>query len=456
MKKKILGILLCLTMIGAMTGCGSKPSAPADTGQGEVQGEEAQTPETESQGGQEEVDGKTFDGETITLLVAAVGIPEGFNAVCEAAEEKLGIKVDVEIVPGGDDGTNIIKARLASGDMADILDYSCGSLMRALNPEEYFADITDDFGDRLVDSFVEAASVDGKLYGIPSHSSEAGAILYNKELYEKYDLEVPTTWEQFLDNCDVLKEAGEIAVLGTGGDSWTSQLAYLGDHYNVLAAEPDFARKFEAGEIKYADFEAGLASFQKIADLPQYMNSDHMATTYDDGCDMMMEDQGAHWFVLTRALGNMYGLYGDEVNKIGCFGVPGTDPENSGLTVWNPSALFMNKNTEHEEAVKAFMEFYISDEALDIYAEIEPPVGPYCVKDYKLPDECFEAVKEMQERFFDTGRTAMALEFQTAVKGANCASICQELESGQTTAAEAAAKYDEDCKKQAVQLGLNW
>ena len=62
----------------------------------------------------------------------------------------------------------------------------------------------------------------------------------------------------------------------------------------------------------------------------------------------------------------------------------------------------------------------------------------------------------MQERFFDTGRTAMALEFQTAVKGANCASICQELESGQTTAAEAAAKYDEDCKKQAVQLGLNW
>lgn len=50
----------------------------------------------------------------------------------------------------------------------------------------------------------------------------------------------------------------------------------------------------------------------------------------------------------------------------------------------------------------------------------------------------------------------MAMEFQTAVKGSNAASICQELGSGQTTAEEAAGKYDDDCKKQAVQLGLDW
>ena len=62
----------------------------------------------------------------------------------------------------------------------------------------------------------------------------------------------------------------------------------------------------------------------------------------------------------------------------------------------------------------------------------------------------------MQTDYFDTGLNAVALEFQTAVKGANCASICQELASGQTTAEEAAAKYDEDCEKQAVQLGLDW
>ena len=52
-------------------------------------------------------------------------------------------------------------------------------------------------------------------------------------------------------------------MIGSLGDSWTIQVPYLGDHYNVLAAEPDFSEKFEAGEAKYATSEAGLKSFQK-------------------------------------------------------------------------------------------------------------------------------------------------------------------------------------------------
>ena len=181
-----------------------------------------------------------------------------------------------------------------------------------------------------------------------------------------------------------------------------------------------------------------------------------MATTYDDGCDIMMEDGAAHWIILTSALSNMYELYGEDVNKLGCFAVPGNDAENCGLTVWEPNAIYMNKNTENAEAVKAFMDFYISTEGLDAFTSAKLPNGPYCVNGYELPEECFAAVKQMQTDYFDTGLNAVALEFQTAVKGANCASICQELASGQTTAGEAAAKYDEDCEKQAVQLGLDW
>ena len=60
------------------------------------------------------------------------------------------------------------------------------------------------------------------------------------------------------------------------------------------------------------------------------------------------------------------------------------------------------------------------------------------------------------QAFVDAGKTHVAMEFLTSVKGANCYQICQELGSGQTTAEEAAAKYDEDCAKQAKQLGLDW
>lgn len=429
MKRKVLSAILCISMV---FGCTTTVFA----------GEENET--------------KTFDGEEISILWVSNSTMDGINAVIEAAEEKLDIKISLEQAPGGEDGDNVVKTRLASGDMADLLSYNCGSLLASLNPAEYFEDITADYADKLDANFVTAAGVDGKLYGIPATASQAGAVLYNIEMYEKYDLEVPKTWDEFIANCEVLKEAGETAVLGTDGDSWTSQVTYLGDHYNVSAAEPEFAADFEAGKTKYADSEAGLASFQKIEDLIPFLNEDHMATTYDDGCDIMMEDGAAHWIILTSALSNMYELYGEDVNKLGCFAVPGTDAENNGLTVWEPNAIYMNKNSEHKEAVKAFMDFYISEEGLDVYTDAALPCGPYLVNGYELPENCYTAVKQMQENYFDTGLNAVALEFQTAVKGSNCASICQELISGQTTAAEAAAKYDEDCKKQAVQLGLDW
>ena len=58
--------------------------------------------------------------------------------------------------------------------------------------------------------------------------------------------------------------------------------------------------------------------------------------------------------------------------------------------------------------------------------------------------------------YFDHNKTKVAMEFETAVKGANCSTITQSLISGLTTGKEAASDYDEDCKLQALQLGLDW
>ena len=297
MKKKVISVLLSLMMISSLAGCSS---GSGDSGSG---GDSASSD-------------LPYAGQEISILWVSNSSMDGINALIEAAEAELGLTVNLEQVPGGEDGDNVVKTRLASGDMADLLSYNCGALLASLNPEEYFEDITADYADQLDENFVNAASVNGVLYGIPAEASQAGAVLYNLDMYEEYGLEIPKTWDEFLANCEVLKEAGETAVLGTDADSWTSQVTYLGDHYNVLASDPNFAEDFEAGTTKYATSEAGLESFQKIADIVPYMNEDHMATTYDDGCDIMMEDGAAHWIILTSALSNMYELYGEDVNKL--------------------------------------------------------------------------------------------------------------------------------------------
>ena len=395
----------------------------------------------------------------LTFLIDPDTATAGYQAVFDLCEEKTGIHIETEIRASGGDGDNQVKTRLASGEMTDLCGYNSGSKLGELNPEENFIDISgEEFAQRLDDTYKTAVSAgsDTAVYGIPLTATMSGAILYNKEVYEENNLEIPHTWDDFLKNCDVLKEAGIDAVVGSLGDSWTIQVPYLGDHYNVLAGESDFAEKFEAGETKYATSEAGLKSFQKLEDLQSYFNEDYTATTYADACDKLVNGEAGHYFILTQALSSIYELYGDEVNKIGLMGIPGDDPENHGLTVWEPtSTIYGNANSDKKDDILRFMEFYISDEALDAFTEAQKPDGPYCIKGYELPEDAYDAVKQAQE-YLDQGKTNVAMEYETSVKGTNCEYICSELATGQTTAEEAAQAYDDDCKKQATQLGLDW
>ena len=196
---------------------------------------------------------------TLTFLMDSETPMEGLQACFDMAEEQLGIKVETEIRVGGGEGETIVKTRLASGEMADFFLYNSGAKLNELSPAENIVDISgEEFAARLDDVFAASVSAGSDaIYAIPGHSTQLGAFLYNKAKYEEYGLEVPKTWDEFKANCEVLTEAGEIAVIDSYGDSWTSQVVYLGDHYNILAENPDFPAQFQAGEAKYADSAAG-------------------------------------------------------------------------------------------------------------------------------------------------------------------------------------------------------
>lgn len=394
---------------------------------------------------------------TLTFQIDSDMSLDGFKAVAALAEEKLGIRIEYEMRVGGTEGDNIVKTRLASGDMADICGYNPGSLLRALHPEDYFADLSGyEWTQRLTEDYRASATAGDRLFGIPMTSMEAGAVIYSRRLYEKYGLEIPKTWDEFIANCNVLKQAGEVPVIGAFGDSWTSQVLFLGDYYNLLSGAPEFVRQFEAGAAKYADTPSALRSFEKYADLIGLYNEDYLATTYDDAVDMLAEGRGGHWFILTQCLSNVYSLYGKAAaDDLGLFGIPSDDGDN-GLVLWMPTSMYANRNSENLDAVLRFFEFYLTDEALEAFAGAQLPEGPFCVEGFDPPEAAYRAVAEDMQAYIDAGRTHMAMEFETDVKGANCMGICLEAASGQINANEAARMYDDDCLKQAIQLGLDW
>lgn len=403
---------------------------------------------------------KPYEGVTLTIMMTNEVPLDGIDAVVAAAEEKFGFSIEYDITgSGGEDYNNLIRTRLASGDMDDIALYNSGALFKQLNPKEYFVDLSDNTAlmERLDESYATTVSVDGATYGVPYTSSQAGGILYNKAAYEELGLEIPHTWDDFLANCEVIKEAGQTAIMCAFGDGWPGIVTQFGDYYNVHSATPDFAEGLDAGTIKWATNEKGIESYQKVADITPYCNEDYMSTGYADATDRFATGEGVHWIMLTQVIANIYSLYGSEVtDNIGVFGIPGDDPEDHGLTVWMPDSLYISKDSENVEAAKAFLEFYVSDEALDIYSEIFSPNGPYCIKGYEIGESAFPAVREDMQVYFDEGKTWPALEFASSLEAADSIGVLQQLAMGEITAEEGAKAIDKSLESYALQLGLEW
>jgi len=221
----------------------------------------------------------------------------------------------------------------------------------------------------------------------------------------------------------------------------------------VLKQFPDFPEEYTAGRAKYASTPAALRSWEKLHQSNSYLNRDYLATTYDMALEMLVLGEGAMYPMLTQALSYIYQLYPEEIDNIGVFGQPGDGPSKSGLTVWMPASLYLNKNSKHIDLIKQFFEFYVSDEAIAIYSEKIKPDGPFAIKGLDLPEGTYAGVLEMVP-YFDEGRTAPALEFQSPVKGSSAEQITVQCGANLKSALECADSYDKDVRKQAIQLGL--
>src|SRR5690349_4094636 len=91
--------------------------------------------------------GESADGSVeITFLVpnAGTNVESAEAMIAAFEEENADITVKVESQPAGTEGDNLMKTKLATGEMADVFWYNSGSLFQALNPDQNLAPLTDE------------------------------------------------------------------------------------------------------------------------------------------------------------------------------------------------------------------------------------------------------------------------------------------------------------------------
>ena len=235
-------------------------------------------------------------GTTLSFLVdngegsvkTGEGLAEAFHA------KNPDITVQVQTRPGGSEGDNIVKTRLSTGEMTDVFLYNSGSLFQALKPEQNLVPLTGEpWAGQVEDIFKPTVSVGNELYGAPITSSFGGGILYNKKVYEKLGLQVPKTWAEFMANNAKIKAAGIDPVIQTYQDTWTSQLFVLADFHNIAAADPGWAEKYTAGQVKYAQ-EPAVKGFQRLEEVHKagYENKDYRSMKFEKGVELPRRGQG--------------------------------------------------------------------------------------------------------------------------------------------------------------------
>lgn len=366
------------------------------------------------------------------------------------------VTINIETRPGGTDGDNIVKTRLASGEMTDIFFYNSGSLLQALHPTDTLVDLSKEpFVANIVESFLPTVSQDGQVFGVPTGTALGGGILYNKKIYEQLGLSVPKTWAEFESNNEKIKEAGIAPVGATYGDTWTSQLFVLADYCNVQQSNSNFAADYTNNKAKYASTPAAMAGFNYLQEGfdKDWYQQDFATTKFEQGLKMLADGEFAHYPMLSFALGTIATNWPDAVNDIGFFGQPGTDASKNCATIWMPAGTYIPKTTKNLAAAKEFLAFIASPTGVDAINAKVPPQGPYLIKGTKLPEDVLPGVKDIAA-YIDSGNSVPALEFLSPIKGPNLEQICVAVGTGQMSPEEAAANYDEDVKKQAQQLGL--
>lgn len=311
------------------------------------------------------------------------------------AEEKLGITVNYITYTAEDyqDKTyDEITLDRARNDMDDLYLLNPDTV-QALAEEGKLMDLSAlDSAKNLRDVVKAANVVDGKLVAIPQEVVAYGLFI-NKDLFDKYQLELPETPEDFLECCRVFKENGfETPV---GANRWWLETFVLAqgfaDLYNGGNTEAEVAA-LNSGEKKYSDYmRPGFEFLQEMIDCG-YIDAKKAYVSEaieGEGADFLAGKTPivmAYW-----SAANSETAYGNPHFNMLVIGFPSSRGQ---MPVMPMTGIGVGVNAAHAEDAMKALDIMVSDEALQVYAETNKVISP----SKNVSVDCIPALKPLNDR----------------------------------------------------------
>lgn len=265
------------------------------------------------------------------------------------------IKVNFQYTPNSQ-YKGVIRPQLLSGEGPD--------LFMVYNDLASFAE---DLGQRawvsrLIPSVKEGLTIQGKLVQMPM-TAAGYAVFYNKELFEKLNLQVPATYDEFLAVAEKIKQSGVTPLALGMKDGFVPNSAisqFLGSFYAKIP--PNYYEQLWAGDVKISDNAEFKSGLEKVLELQKkgYFSPGVLSEGYEAVYQEVASGKAAMIVQGTWLPGFTSGMNKDL--KLGSFILPNPDGGDPVVELYPDWNLGINKNSKNKEAAGLFLDFLADKE----------------------------------------------------------------------------------------------
>ncbi len=318
-----------------------------------------------------------------------------FDITVSAAEKKTGITVEYRTYTAENykektyDDVTLDRAR---NNMDDLYLLNPDTI-QVLGNEGRLADLSElESAKNLRDVVKIANTVNGKLVAIPQEVVVHG-LFVNKDMFDKYNLKLPSTPEELLECCRVFKKNGIETPIGA--NRWWLECFVLAqayaDMYNGDHTDEEIAQ-INSGAKKLRDYmRPGFEYLQKLIDLG-YIDA-KKAYTYEaiDGEGPDFKAQKTPIVMAYWGAANAETAYGKVDFNLQVIGFPSHLGQ---MPVISMTGYGIHVNADNLKNTKEVLNIILSDEQLKTYTETNKVISP----SKNVEVDCIDALVPLKEK----------------------------------------------------------
>lgn len=286
-----------------------------------------------------------------------------------------GVDVINATVTGGA-GVNakaVLKTRMLGGDAPDSFQVHAGQeLIGTWVIADRMEDLTflyeqEDWFEKFPSDLIGLLGTEDGIWSVPVNIHRSNVNWYIPANLEKWGVEVPGSWDEFLAIAPELQAQGIVPL--ALAQNWTVNHLWESVALAVLGAE-NYAQLWD-GTLAF-DSASGIAVWQKLADILEYTNADAASLSWQQATDMVVGGQAAFNIMGDWAAGYLTTTLGLEPGTgYGWAASPGTD----GVFMALSDSFGLPKGAPNRENCLAWLSVLGSQEGQDAFNPLKGSIA---------------------------------------------------------------------------------